>query len=71
VFNTVRTYVIDTYEEMVKNVTWPTWQELRNNTIIVLVSIVLFAIMIFLMDYVFGISGKSGDMWRGLLGFIY
>jgi preprotein translocase subunit SecE len=63
--------VIDTYEEMVKNVTWPTWQELRNNTIIVLVSIVLFAIMIFLMDYVFGISGKSGDMWRGLLGFIY
>ncbi|NBX39517.1 MAG: preprotein translocase subunit SecE [Flavobacteriia bacterium] len=69
--NTVRTYVIDTYDEMVKNVTWPTWQELRNNTIIVLVSIVLFAIMIFLMDYVFGISGKPGDMWRGLLGFIY
>jgi len=63
--------VIDTYDEMVKNVTWPTWQELRNNTIIVLVSIVLFAIMIFLMDYVFGISGKPGDMWRGLLGFIY
>ncbi|NBU91493.1 MAG: preprotein translocase subunit SecE [Flavobacteriia bacterium] len=63
--------MIDTYDEMVKNVTWPTWQELRNNTIIVLVSIVLFAIMIFLMDYVFGISGKPGDMWRGLLGFIY
>ncbi|NBO61498.1 MAG: preprotein translocase subunit SecE [Flavobacteriia bacterium] len=56
---------------MVNNVTWPTWKELQNNTIIVLVSIVIFSLVIFLMDYTFGISGKPGDMWRGLLGFIY
>jgi len=55
---------------MVNNVTWPTWKELQNNTIIVLVSIVIFSLVIFLMDYTFGISGKHGDMWSGLLGFI-
>jgi preprotein translocase SecE subunit len=56
---------------MVKNVTWPTWKELQNNTIIVLISIVLFSLLIFAMDFAFGISGKPGDLWRGLLGFIY
>ncbi|MFM7300838.1 MAG: preprotein translocase subunit SecE [Crocinitomicaceae bacterium] len=70
-FQSVRTYIIDTYSEMVNHVTWPTWKELQNNTIIVLVSIVLFSLVIFLMDYTFGISGKPGDTWRGLLGFIY
>jgi len=62
---------MDTYTEMVKNVTWPTWKELQNNTVIVLISIVLFSLLIFTMDFAFGISGKPGDMWRGLLGFIY
>jgi preprotein translocase subunit SecE len=56
---------------MLVNVTWPTWKELQNNTIIVLISVILFSMVIFVMDYAFGISGKPGDAWRGLLGFIY
>jgi preprotein translocase subunit SecE len=71
VFQKVRTYFLETYSEMVHNVTWPTWKELQNNTIIVLISVILFSVVIFGMDYAFGITGKPGDAWRGLLGFIY
>jgi preprotein translocase subunit SecE len=56
---------------MAHNVTWPTWKELQNNTIIVLISVILFSAVIFGMDFAFGITGKPGDAWRGLLGFIY
>jgi len=56
---------------MVHNVTWPTWQELQNNTILVVVASVLIALVIKSMDYAFGISGDEGAMWKGLIGFIY
>jgi preprotein translocase subunit SecE len=71
VLQKIRTYVIDTYEELVERVTWPTWKELQNNTIIVVVSIVLFSLVVFAMDFTFGITGSKDDFWRGLLGFIY
>jgi preprotein translocase subunit SecE len=56
---------------MVHNVTWPTWQELQNNTILVVVASVLIALVIKSMDYAFGISGDESSLWKGLLGFIY
>ena len=56
---------------MVHNVTWPTWKELQNNTILVVVASVFIALLIFSMDYAFGISGEDGSLWKGLLGFIY
>jgi preprotein translocase subunit SecE len=56
---------------MVHNVTWPTWKELQSNTIIVVVASVIFALLIFVMDFVFGISGDDKGFWKGALGFIY
>ncbi|MFM6933944.1 MAG: preprotein translocase subunit SecE [Flavobacteriales bacterium] len=67
----IRSYFQETYHEMVHNVTWPTWKELQNNTILVVVASVLIALVIFAMDYTFGISGEEGSLWKGLLGFIY
>jgi preprotein translocase subunit SecE len=67
----LKTYFQDTYNEMVHNVTWPTWLELQNNTILVVVSSVLLALVIFLMDFAFGISGEADAIWKGVLGFIY
>jgi preprotein translocase subunit SecE len=67
----IRTYFQETYHEMVHNVTWPTWKELQNNTILVVVASVFIALLIFSMDYAFGISGEDGSLWKGLLGFIY
>jgi preprotein translocase subunit SecE len=67
----IRTYFSETYDEMLHNVTWPTWKELQNNTIIVVVASILISVLIFLMDYLFGITGSADSTWRGLLGFIY
>jgi preprotein translocase subunit SecE len=67
----IKSYFQETYHEMVHNVTWPTWQELQNNTILVVVASILISLTIFAMDFLFGISGEEDAMWKGLIGFIY
>ena len=67
----VKEYINETVTEMVHRVTWPTWKELQSNTIIVVVASVLIALSIFVMDFVFGITGDKDSFWKGLLGFIY
>ncbi len=44
------TYIQESYDELVHKVSWPTWSELQQTTLIVLVSLVLVTIMIFGMD---------------------
>lgn len=43
-------YIQEAYDELVHKVTWPTWSELQQTTIIVLVSLVLVTVLIFGMD---------------------
>ncbi len=58
---------------MVHKVTWPSWKQLQSSSILVLVASVIIALLIFLMDYIFGIQEVTGSGfgWRGILGFIY
>jgi len=63
-------YIQDTYHELVHKVSWPTWTELQNNTIIVVISSVIFSLLIFVMDFIFGIN-PSTYFWKGVLGLIY
>lgn len=44
----------ETTDELVNKVTWPTWAELRSSTVIVLIASLLFALVILLIDKVFG-----------------
>lgn len=67
----VKEYINETVTEMTHRVTWPTWKELQSNTIIVVVASVLISLIIFSMDYVFGITGDDSSTWRGIIGFIY
>ena len=67
----IKEYIGETVTEMVHRVTWPTWKELQSNTIIVVFASVLISVIIFIMDFVFGITGESGSFWNGVLGFIY
>ena len=67
----IKEYFSETVTEMVHNVTWPTWKELQANTIIVVISSVMIALIIFAMDFAFGITGDSKSFWKGALGFIY
>jgi preprotein translocase subunit SecE len=43
-------YFKESYNELVHKVTWPSWEELQSSAIIVMVSTVIIAIVIALMD---------------------
>ncbi len=67
----VVTYIEESYNELVHKVTWPTWADLQNSTWIVATASVIIALMIFVMDFVFGINGGKDTIWKGVLGFFY
>ncbi|MEN9511983.1 MAG: hypothetical protein RLZZ370_1802 [Bacteroidota bacterium] len=46
----IRNYFNLTRDELVNKVSWPTWNELRESTIIVLLASFIFALVIYLMD---------------------
>jgi preprotein translocase subunit SecE len=64
-----RNYIEESVNELVHKVSWPTWEELQESSVIVLVASVIIALVIFLMDFVFGISDSG--FWKGALGFWY
>lgn len=45
-------YIQEAYDELVHKVTWPSWEELQQTTVIVLVALVIFTLLIFGMDFV-------------------
>lgn len=51
--NKLRAYIDEVRDEMVNKVTWPTWAELQESAIIVMIATVIFAIVVALMDYGF------------------
>lgn len=67
----IKEYINETVTELVHRVSWPTWKELQSSTITVVVASVMISLIIFVMDYAFGISGDKGAFWQGVLGFIY
>jgi len=48
----VGSYIQEAYDELVHKVTWPSWDELQQTTIIVLVSLIIVTLVIFGMDFV-------------------
>ena len=54
-------YLKESYAEMTKKVSWPSWDKLQNSAIVVMVASVIFALVIFAMDFCF----------QHLMSFIY
>ncbi|GFI53940.1 preprotein translocase subunit SecE [Muribaculum intestinale] len=46
-------YVKNSYNELVNKVTWPTFSQLQNSTIVVMVASVIFALIVLAMDITF------------------
>lgn len=46
-------YLKESYTEMTKKVSWPSWDKLQSSAILVMVASVIFAIVIFAMDFTF------------------
>ncbi len=43
-----------TVDELLNKVTWPTWDQLRESAIIVLIASVIFATIVWIIDYLLG-----------------
>lgn len=54
-------YFKESYVELTKKVTWPSWDKLQASSIVVLVSSVILALVIFVIDFAF----------QHLMSFIY
>jgi len=46
----VSEYIKESYIELTQKVTWPTWRELQNSAVLVLVAAFIIAFLILLMD---------------------
>lgn len=46
----LRLYIKESINELVNNVTWPTWGELVSSTVLVLVASTIFALVTLLFD---------------------
>ena len=55
-FGRINNYFRETRDELVNKVSWTTWEELRESTWIVLVASLLFALVIWALDSVLGVS---------------
>ena len=46
----ITAYVRDSYRELIEKVTWPTWQQLQQSTMIVLAATLIITAIVWLMD---------------------
>jgi len=46
-------YFKEAYNELMHKVTWPTWKELQNSAIVVMIASLLIALVILVMDLSF------------------
>lgn len=46
-------FIKESYNELVNKVSWPTWAELQESSVIVLISSVIISLVVFAMDSAF------------------
>lgn len=49
--NKISTYFRESYRELTDKVTWPTWLQLQQSTVIVLAATVIITLMVWVMDF--------------------
>jgi preprotein translocase subunit SecE len=57
-FNRLTLYMRETGQEM-KRVSWPTWRELRESTLVVLATVAVVTVFIFIVDQVLSFVQKQ------------
>ena len=50
--NKITTYFQESYKELLEKVTWPSWTQLQQATVIVLVATILITFIVWIMDTV-------------------
>lgn len=47
----ISNYFRDSYHELTEKVTWPTWLQLQQSTIIVLIATIIITALVWIMDF--------------------
>ncbi|HON52091.1 MAG TPA: preprotein translocase subunit SecE [Bacteroidales bacterium] len=55
----IKTYVKESYTELVHKVSWPTAKELQSSAVIVLIATFIFALIVMVMDFSFSLVMKD------------
>jgi preprotein translocase subunit SecE len=67
--NKISAYFRDSFRELVEKVSWPTWAQLQQTTMIVIGATLFITVIVSLMDFV--LIGKLGSTNVGILKFFY
>jgi len=49
----IKGYLKESFIELVHKVTWPTWSELQNSAVLVMIATLIIALIVALMDFSF------------------
>ncbi len=49
----IKAYFQEVYNELVNKTSWPTWAELQNSAIVVMVASLIIALIVYAMDFSF------------------
>ena len=60
--NKITTYFRESYKELLEKVTWPTWEQLQQSTMIVLIATIIITGVIWVMD--FAASGALNFIYK-------
>ena len=52
-------YVTESYDELMHQVSWPTWSELQNSAVVVSIASLIIALVVFMMDETFQLLLKQ------------
>jgi len=58
-------YLKESYNELVHKVSWPTWKELQNSAIVVMVATLIISLV------VFGMDASFKNIMKGVYGLFY
>ncbi|MDP4186437.1 MAG: preprotein translocase subunit SecE [Bacteroidota bacterium] len=49
----IKLYIQEAFNELFHKVSWPTWSELQNSGIVVMIASLIIAVIVFVMDFSF------------------
>ena len=64
--NKITTYFREAYDELLNKVTWPTWMELQESSVIVLVTSLIISLVIFSVDLIFKYGAQ--ELYKLIVG---
>ncbi len=49
----IRAYILESYDELINKVSWPSWSDLQNSAVVVSIASLIIAMVVYLMDISF------------------